>query len=151
MTTPIGVLYPDYLSTRVYNNLCSASKWEPAYTTVEQVEAASDDTLRDRRNMGQKGIDEVRDGITAFRAGKPLPTPPHRPTRGSDVEAWIKTSRDAWRPADGSLPLWPDRARVAYDALDDLLDDYRLHADTGTTLDVSAEQLGPHTAGVTDA
>jgi len=48
------------------------------------------------------------------------------PRRGDEVEAWIKRTRDSY-----------DRFRWAdsWDALDDLLDDYRLHADTGTPLD----------------
>jgi hypothetical protein len=48
---------------------------------------------------------------------------PHRPTRGSDVEAWIKADRDR-RP----------RTSPAYVTLDRLLDDYRLRADVGALL-----------------
>ena len=46
----------------------------------------------------------------------------HRPMRGDEVEAWIKRKRDEFS------------ATLAYWTLDDLLDDYRLHADTGTPL-----------------
>lgn len=46
-----------------------------------------------------------------------------RPQRGDQVEAWLKTQRDA--AAD-----YPE----AYQAADRLLDLYRLHADTGTPL-----------------
>jgi hypothetical protein len=55
--------------------------------------------------------------------------------RGDPVEAWIKRTRDALtldRGDDG--PAWH--------ALNDLLDDYRDHADTGTPL--GQEVRGPH-------
>jgi hypothetical protein len=58
---------------------------------------------------------------------------PHRPERGSDVEAWIRRAREA--SVDGS-------AREAWFTLDDLLDNYRLHADTGTPL--GEEVQSPH-------
>lgn len=45
------------------------------------------------------------------------------PTRGDAVEAWIKGWRDEYEP-NGEL----------YNVLDDLLEDYRLHADTGEHL-----------------
>lgn len=48
----------------------------------------------------------------------------HRPTRGSVVEKWIKDFRD--RHAKGTP--W-------FATLDELLDDYRLRADTGADLD----------------
>lgn len=61
------------------------------------------------------------------RVGEPhgRTTPPliHQPVRGSDVEAWIKARRDE-RDID------PD----AKTALDNLLDEYRLCADTGRSL-----------------
>lgn len=44
--------------------------------------------------------------------------------RGSTTEVWIKAARDRCQPGDGD-----------WRALDALLDDYRLHADTGTPLD----------------
>jgi len=55
------------------------------------------------------------------------------PRRGDEVEAWIKRFRDSY-----SDHGWEDE----WAALDDLLDDYRLHADTGTSLsqDVSETQ-----------
>lgn len=55
------------------------------------------------------------------------------PRRGDAVEAWIKRTRDEWANGD------------AYRALDGLLDDYRDHADTGTSLDQPIE--GPHPEG----
>jgi hypothetical protein len=48
----------------------------------------------------------------------------HIPRRGSDVEAWLKAQRDNWSKLQD--PEWI--------ALDRLLDDYRLRADTGTKL-----------------
>ena len=52
----------------------------------------------------------------------------HKPERGSDVEAFIKSWRDRY-PRDCYQSV----------ALDDMLDDYRLHADTGMplTMDVT--------------
>lgn len=50
-------------------------------------------------------------------------TPADHPRRGDAFEAWLKARRDAtttWTP---------------WHALDDILDRYRLHADTGTPLD----------------
>jgi len=73
----------------------------------------------------------IREGLTAVLA---MPHP-HAPCRGSDVEAWLKRKRDEH---DG-----PDSGHIdeAWYALDDLLDDYRLHADTGVPL--GDEVMGP--------
>lgn len=60
----------------------------------------------------------------------------HRPERGDEIEAWIKAVRD------GHLSTGPDGRTEAWYALDDLLDDYRLHADTGTPM--LEEVQGPH-------
>lgn len=67
--------------------------------------------------------------------------PPHRPHRGSDVEAWLKTKRDEYigSPEEGYTLSWA--------ALDTLLDEYRLRADTGATLSTPAEEIGPHAEG----
>lgn len=47
------------------------------------------------------------------------------PARGDAVEAWLRAHRDSYdRDHDRQ---WP--------AIDEMLDDYRLHADTGTPLD----------------
>lgn len=60
------------------------------------------------------------------------------PRRGDEVERWIKRARDSCFSAIGAGPGWY--------ALDDLLDDYRLHADVGAALSVPAEEIGPHDA-----
>lgn len=49
---------------------------------------------------------------------------PVLPRRGDAVEAWLKTQRDDNR----------DTGRGVWTTLNDLLDLYRLHADTGTPL-----------------
>ncbi len=54
----------------------------------------------------------------------------HQPRRGDDVEAWLKSDRDALLAEKSP---W---ASLAAAVVDDLLEDYRLHADTGTPLDV---------------
>ena len=56
---------------------------------------------------------------------------PHAPTRGSDVEAWIKSFRDR-RPKTSP---W-------FVTLDRLLDDYRLRADTGLPLAADISEAG---------
>jgi len=53
----------------------------------------------------------------------------HRPRRGDDVDRWLK----AWRDL---------HAAHAWHVVDALLDDYRLHADTGTPLDAEAADHG---------
>lgn len=52
----------------------------------------------------------------------------HQPRRGSDVEAFLKRERDRYKLYKSCG--YPS----AYSALDDLLDTYRLYADTGTSL-----------------
>lgn len=52
------------------------------------------------------------------------------PQRGDDVEAWLKRRRDSF----------PKNTRQ-WSCIDDLLDDYRLHADTGSHLD--EEDISP--------
>ena len=56
-----------------------------------------------------------------------------RPMRGDEVEAWIRRRRDE-RPR-AKYPM-------SWHALDDLLDDYRLHADTGTPLSGEVSEHG---------
>lgn len=59
----------------------------------------------------------------------------HQPKRGDDVEAWIKRARDELGPTDNNAYYHP------WFALDQLLDDYRAHADTGTPL---SEEVREH-------
>jgi hypothetical protein len=56
------------------------------------------------------------------------------PHRGDAVEAWLKKTRDEYKNEDGTEHpyYWP---------LDTLLDNYRLHADTGTPLN---EEVNEH-------
>lgn len=61
-----------------------------------------------------------------------------RPRRGDEVEAWIKRARDSYWRGEGYADV------DAWNALDNLLDDYRLHADTGTSLDTEASELQGH-------
>lgn len=59
----------------------------------------------------------------------------HQASRGSDVAEWIKRHREMQRDHQGfQTPEWR--------AVDDLLEDYRGHADTGTPL--ADEVQGPH-------
>ncbi|WP_438489505.1 exonuclease domain-containing protein [Streptomyces sp. S186] len=55
-----------------------------------------------------------------------VPYQPHQPRRGDAVEQWLKAQRDVQRDRFGRTPAWHN--------LDDLLDAYRLHADTRTPL-----------------
>lgn len=54
----------------------------------------------------------------------------HRAKRGDEVEKWLKRQRDLY--AEGRS--YDERAYWAWTTLDNALDDYRLHADTGTLL-----------------
>lgn len=54
--------------------------------------------------------------------------PDHYPRRGDQVEAWIKDRRDEHK----SRSDWGD---TVAEALDNLLDEYRLAADTGQSLE----------------
>jgi hypothetical protein len=57
-----------------------------------------------------------------------MPEKRYEPHRGDEVERWLKGWRDSFREdVPEELPFWT--------VLDDALDDYRLHADTGTPLD----------------
>ncbi len=51
----------------------------------------------------------------------------HVPARDDDIATWLKQQRDQMEDRFGRLPAWY--------VLDDLLDTYRLHADTVTPLD----------------
>ncbi len=56
---------------------------------------------------------------------------PPAPARGDDIEAWITRKRDEH-----------SRTGLAWMAVDDLLESYRLHADTGTPLSEEVMRLG---------
>ena len=76
-----------------------------------------------------------KDGVCSFLASGPAdtltaPLGAHQPTRGSDVEAWIKAMRDR----HPRTPWWT--------TLDELLEDYRLRADTGLSLSAPIEESG---------
>jgi hypothetical protein len=67
--------------------------------------------------------------------------PAHKAQRGSNVETYIKRMRNILRNSDGTDNL---RSQAA----DWILDDYRLHADTGTPLDQEASDGGdPENSG----
>lgn len=51
---------------------------------------------------------------------------PHIPSRDDDFATWLKARRDEHEDRYGRAPAWY--------LLDDLLETYRLHADTGTPL-----------------
>lgn len=55
----------------------------------------------------------------------------HDPFRGSDVEEWITSWRDKYGDTRGPMPI---SQQVAYNALDDMLEDYRVRSDTGKGL-----------------
>ena len=69
-------------------------------------------------------------GLTHTGPGYDLP---YQPRRGDDVEAWLRAQRDENRDDDHGR----------WSAYNDLLGQYRLHADTGTPLDQHACD-GPH-------
>lgn len=77
----------------------------------------------------------VRETIRQFTAALthsgPSYQPEPLPRRGDRVEQWLKAQRD----------LCIGHAST-YDVVDGLLDEYRLHADTGTPLDQHVRQAG---------
>jgi hypothetical protein len=59
----------------------------------------------------------------------------HKPHRDDEIVTWLKAKRDEWFvSSQHNLTPTQAHARTAYTAIDDLLDDYRLHADTGKPL-----------------
>lgn len=67
----------------------------------------------------------AREFLTAVTHSGPSYNPTPLPRRGDHVEAWLKQQRDEHR----------DTGRGVWSTLDQLLDTYRLHADTRTPLD----------------
>ena len=65
----------------------------------------------------------------ADTAVRELLTMPHLPNRGSGVEVWLKMHRDNHGPGTHY-----------FHAVNRVLDDYRLHADTGTLLNEEVEE-----------
>ena len=56
---------------------------------------------------------------------------PFKPRRSDSVAEWLKRNRDRF-----------EKGEAAWDLLDSLLDDYRLHADTGTPLEFDVHEPG---------
>jgi len=99
--------------------------------SISQSEKAGDARARDWRYE----FKQLEARLYSYLAMLPLgDEPPHTPRRSSDVEAWLKAQRDRF-----------DVGGLCWHALNDLLDDYRDHADTGTPL--TAEVVGPHPEG----
>lgn len=126
--TPIKNLCP-HVSPRAWNSLMNG--WNrygvPEFTTVEQLAETSDCVLLELRNMGPKMLAEVRAAVAKVIA---LPPPVHEARRDSDVAAWIKAYRDQYAEPKDSPYSHP----FAWHVLDELLNDYRDHADTGVPL-----------------
>lgn len=98
-------------------------------STVEQLAALTDDELLETRGVGPTTVHKLRKAIAAVLGPR---REPHRPCRGSDVEAWLRQARD--------------RHDFRFDAIDSLLADYRLRADVGAYLDTPADEIGPPNA-----
>lgn len=81
-----------------------------------------------------EGLGAVRHQIDSYLKHRP-DTLPHVPHRGDDVAEWIKRQR-----LDYSVHS------DEYTLLDNLLDDYRLHADTGTPLSEDVPTPGGESA-----
>jgi hypothetical protein len=65
----------------------------------------------------------------------------HRPARGSDVEAWLKTKRNA---VDRVNPDPTGISRAVWHIYDSLLEEYRLRADTGLYLHEDISKASQH-------
>lgn len=74
----------------------------------------------------EAAMDAARDELLRRLAAEAQPTtkPEHQPRRGDEFEAWLKAQRDEYGT----------RSSREWRALDEVLDTYRLHADTGTPL-----------------
>ena len=68
---------------------------------------------------------KARQSIDALAHSGPSYQPAARPRRGDQFEQWLKAQRDEYE-SEGS---------EQWKALNEALDTYRLHADTGTPLD----------------
>lgn len=99
-------------------------------TTVEQLARTGDDDLLNMRNVGKAAIYALRKAQQQVLSAPPAV---HEPRRGSDVEQWLRRERDRYGQ---------DRSVTEWRVLDDLIDDYRLHADTGVPID-SDDNMGP--------
>lgn len=78
-------------------------------------------------------MSKLRDIRAAVAHSDPGYNPDPLPHRGDHFEQWLKAKRD-------ELPNYDK----AWDTLDNLLDDYRLHADTRTPLDEHVCGFGSH-------
>ena len=129
MAEPIDAL-AGMLGTAIVNRLKSH------FADVDEVRGASDADLMDIRSVGPVLVQRIRTAC-AILADRTR----HMPHRGSDVEAWLKRKRDEYALTDGTPGDYE-----AWTAMNDALDDYRMHADTGTPLDVPTEEIGPTAA-----
>jgi len=109
-----------------------------SFEDVGAVRRATDIDLMDLPYIGYATLRKIRTACAAVASRKRVPY------RGSDVEVWLKRKRDEYALPDGTPGDYE-----AWTAMNDALDDYRLHADTGTPLD-STEPMGPTVAGVRD-
>jgi hypothetical protein len=94
--------------------LAEAEGWLDYWETVG---LSSDPAALDEREAARL----IRAELARLRAASAAPET--SPARNSDVEAWLKQARD-----------FNDFDTLRYLIIDELLDDYRLHADTGTPL-----------------
>jgi hypothetical protein len=118
---------------------------EPPDVVKEIIERSSGDAMSELlimlNEIGAPISDEEGRMLNAcgqlddWLAGRRLPgwtgkarQPAHVALRGSDVEAYLKRMRDR-------CSLEVEAGRIGHHVLDLVLDDYRLHADTGTSLD----------------
>lgn len=85
-------------------------------------------------NMALVDGQRRRLAFAGIGASQPEPPARHEARRGDAVEAWLRRDRDALL-ADSA-----DWAQQAAAVVDDLLEDYRLHADTGTPLDAEVSE-----------
>jgi DNA polymerase III subunit epsilon len=92
-----------------------------------QIKWAAEQARSFRAHRAGQGlpVDDIREEWPLVPFTVPAPVP-HQPARGDAVEGWLKQQRDRHLDGYGRNPEWY--------ALDGLLDEYRLHAATGTPL-----------------
>jgi hypothetical protein len=102
---------------------------EPAYYRVATAAGTVVATVPDWAGSVALFLAEAQDYVPQLLGEiRRLRAQQHMPSRDDAVAAWLKAERDRWE----------QHRDIEWDALDNLLDEYRLHADTRTPLNEHA-------------
>lgn len=92
----------------------------------------------DQRRIMKQNVLDITLAVDEFREGEEF-----KPKRGDAVEAYLKRTRDELTSEEPTDILDEAGAEYEADVIDELLDDYRLHADTGTPLSMNVQMPTP--------